>query len=145
MERSRVFISSWAISSLALDSEYQGKVLCSNRDVRHLLIKCETSAVGEQTKVMIEYNAFSLFNLVDVHISVPSREASLDKPINEVGSCSYDPGKAKEHSKVHWFIPAIDESNRKTHPCVQDSPCAAGTERVPYSDPVWSVEQEQKL
>ncbi|GJW60562.1 hypothetical protein Tco_0109897 [Tanacetum coccineum] len=35
-------------------------------------IKCETSAVGEQTKVMIEYNAFSLFNLVDVHISVPS-------------------------------------------------------------------------
>ncbi|GKB16072.1 clathrin adaptor complexes medium subunit family protein [Tanacetum coccineum] len=53
-------------------------------------IKCETSAVGEQTKVMIEYNAFSLFNLVDVHISVPSREAPLDKPINEVGSGSIE-------------------------------------------------------
>ncbi|PWA50717.1 clathrin adaptor complexes medium subunit family protein [Artemisia annua] len=76
-------------------------------------INCETSAVGEQTKVMIKYNAFSLFKLENVHISIPikSGEAPIDK-VTEVGRCWYDPGKTKEQSRVHWSILAIDDSNR---------------------------------
>ncbi|GKD13830.1 hypothetical protein Tco_1198237, partial [Tanacetum coccineum] len=73
-------------------------------------INCSTCVAGEQTKVTLDYDAFELIDLEDVHVIVPVMAEKVDflNTIIGEGRYWYEPGKAK----VHWLIRAINESNR---------------------------------
>ncbi|PWA85575.1 coatomer subunit delta [Artemisia annua] len=75
-------------------------------------INCGTSAVGEHTKVRIAYDAFELFDLENVQISVPVKAEKAEIKKASIGRAWYDPGESIEHSKVHWSLLVIDDSNR---------------------------------
>lgn len=77
-----------------------------------ITINCGTSVVGEHTKVRILYEAFELFDLENVQISVPVKAGKPEIQQPSIGSAWYDPGKSIEHSKVHWSLLVIDNSNR---------------------------------
>ncbi|KAL0709205.1 hypothetical protein Bca4012_016183 [Brassica carinata] len=71
-----------------------------------LTINCWPSVSGNETYVSIEYEASSMFDLTNVIISVPLRDAPIVKQCD--GNWRYD----SRNSVLEWSILLIDNSNR---------------------------------
>ncbi|GJW45086.1 hypothetical protein Tco_0073885 [Tanacetum coccineum] len=86
------------------------KGVFAQKSLLQWIVNCSTCVAGEQTKVTLDYDAFELIDLEDVHVIVPVMAEKVDflNTIIGEGRYWYEPGKAK----VHWLIRAINESNR---------------------------------